>query len=149
MSKTSDLKSTTAQFSKLLASMQATVPTNRLMVPQVEQFWDAQEKLLAETQRFTQHWFERRHEAVRNAMEVARTASTAKQTDPSAAMTAMMDWQKHSAERLAEDAKEWFETMSRCAEYMVSTETEALDETMTEAADITRKATKSATSEPV
>lgn len=149
MAKTSDPNTATAQFAKFFESMQTAVPSNPLVTPQIEQFWDAQEKLLAETQRFTQHWFERRHEAIRSGLATARAATTAPQNDPGAAMTAMVDWQKQSAERLAEDAKEWFETMSRCAEYVVSTETEVLEDSMKEAADMTRKATKSAKSEPV
>jgi hypothetical protein len=145
MSKKNQIESATAQFSKLFERMQANVPANPMMGPQVEQFWDAQEKLLAETQRFTQHWFERRHEAIRSGLEAARLAASGKKSDPMTALTAMIEWQKHSTERMTEDAKEWFETMSRCAEYVVNTETETLNE----AADMARKATKSAKSEPV
>lgn len=149
MAKTQKPESATAQFSKFFETIQATLPTNKLMEPQIQQYWDAQEKLLAETQRFTQHWFERRHEAVRSGLEAARAATTGKQANPAAAMSVMMEWQKHSAERMAEDAREWFETMTRCAEHMIKTETATIDETLTEAADLARKATKSAKSEPV
>lgn len=149
MANKSEQNSATAQFAKVLQTLQATVPANKLMEPQIEQFWDAQEKLLNETQRFMAHWFARRHEAVRSGLDAARAATTNKSSDPAAVMSVMMDWQKHSAERMVQDAKDWFETMSRCAEYVVKTESAALDETMSEAADVARKATKSAKSEPV
>lgn len=149
MAKTTNTAATTAQFAKLFQNMQATVPVNKLMEPQIEQFWDAQDKILNETQRFMMHWFARRHEAIRSGLNAARAATAEKQSDPAAVMTVMMDWQKHSAERLAEDARDWFETMSRCAEYVVKTEKAVLDETMSEAADVARKATRSAKSEPV
>ena len=120
-----------------------------LIAPQIEQFWDTQEKVLDETQRFTQHWFERRHEAVRSSLDTARNVTSGALTNPMSVMTLMSEWQKHSAERMAEDAREWFETMSRCAEYAINTEKATLDETMTGAADLARKVTKSAKSEPV
>ena len=139
MPKTSS-KSTTAQPMSFLAPV---------IGPQIEQFWTMQDRLLNESQSFTQHWFERRHEAVRTALETARNVSSASLSNPMTAMTLMADWQKHSSERLAEDAREWFETMSRCAEYVIKTETETLDETMTEASKLTEKVTKTAKSEPV
>ncbi len=124
-------------------------PLAPLIGPQIEQFWTMQDNLLNESQRFTQHWFERRHAAVRSGLDAARAISRESLSNPMTAITLLSDWQKHSAERLAEDAQEWFETMSRCAEYAIKTEAETLDETLSEASELTRKVTKSAKSEPV
>ncbi|SHH17664.1 hypothetical protein [Marivita hallyeonensis] len=136
-------------MSKSVNAMQAMSFLAPLIAPQIKQFWDTQEKVLDETQRFTQHWFERRHAAVRSSLDTARSVTTGGISNPMTAISMLTDWQRHSAERMAEDAREWFETMSRCAEYAVNTEKNTLDETMTEAADLARKVTKSAKSEPV
>ena len=65
--------------------------------------------------------------------------------DPDSAMKAMANWQAHSMERLAEDAKDCAEMMTRCAGLVVSNEVEAIEET----AENTRRATKTSKSEPV
>lgn len=132
-----------------LSAMQPLSVLAPMIGPQIEHFWKMQDRLLDESQTFTQHWFERRHEAVRTALETARNVSGAAISNPMTAMTLMSDWQKHSSERLAEDAREWFETMSRCADFVIKTETETFDETMSEASKLTAKVTKSAKSEPV
>ncbi|SDC49277.1 phasin family protein [Ruegeria marina] len=136
-------------FADILKSLQAPAPMTTLVSPQMEQFWDAQEKLLSESERFTRHWFERRHEAIRTALDAARTATSSERADPAKAMEAMLDWQRHSVERLVEDAREWFDTVSRCADYVTKTEAEAVGETIGEAKELTRKATRSAKSEPI
>ncbi|KUJ73617.1 hypothetical protein AVO45_13515 [Ruegeria marisrubri] len=136
-------------FSDILKPLQAASSVNPLLKPQIEQFWDAQEKFLDETERFAHHWFERRHEAIRTALTAARAATAEGRADPAKAMEAMLDWQRHSMERLVEDAREWLDTMSRCASYATETEAEAVEETLEEAAEIARKSTKSAKSEPV
>lgn len=136
-------------FSEILKPMQAAASINPLFKPQIEQFWDAQEKFLDETERFTHHWFERRHEAIRTALNAARTTSGSGQADPAKAMEAMLDWQRHSMERLIEDAREWFDTVSRCANYAAETEAEAVEETLGEATKMAKESTKSAKSEPV
>ncbi|MCE8515429.1 phasin family protein [Ruegeria pomeroyi] len=149
MAKTDTTKITPASFTEVLKSMQGPVSMTSLVQPQLEQFWDAQEKLLAESERFTRHWFERRHEAIRTALDAARSATAADPSNPAEAMETVMDWQRHSVERMVEDAREWFDTVSRCADYVTKTEAEAVEETLGEARDIARKATKSAKSEPV
>ncbi|WP_170422407.1 phasin family protein [Ruegeria arenilitoris] len=116
---------------------------------QIEQFWDAQEKMLEETEAFAQHWFERRHEAVRTALKAARNVSSANPSDPSKALQSMADWQRHSAERLVADAQEWFETVARCAAYVAETEAEAVEKTVDDVTAATKSAVKSAKSEPV
>ncbi len=136
-------------FSDVLKSMQSAASFNPMIRPQIEQFWNAQEKMLDEAEAFARHWFERRHEASRTALETARTATSAERADPSAALQAMTDWQRHSVERMVEDAREWFDMMSRCANYVSETETEAVEEALDEASKLAKKATKSVRSEPV
>ena len=116
---------------------------------QIEQFWDAQEKMLEETEVFAKHWFERRHEAVRSALQAARTASSANPSDPSKALQSMADWQRNSAERLVADAQEWFETVTRCAAYVAETEAEAVEKTVDDVTSAAEKVGKSSKSEPV
>ncbi|QFT74917.1 phasin family protein [Ruegeria sp. THAF33] len=129
--------------------MQPPISGNPAFGAQIEQFWDAQEKLLEETEAFAQHWFERRHEAVRTALKAARNVSSANPSDPSNALQSMAEWQRHSAERLVADAQEWFETVSRCASYVAETEAEAVEKTIDEVVAATKGAGKSSKSEPV
>ncbi|MFA3920821.1 phasin family protein [Ruegeria hyattellae] len=122
---------------------------NPVFSAQIEQFWDAQEKMLGEAEVFAQHWFERRHEAVRTALQAARSASSANSSDPSNALQNMAEWQRHSAERLVADAQEWFETVARCAAYVAESEAEAVEKTVDDVAAATKSASKSSKSEPV
>lgn len=120
-----------------------------MIKPQVEQFWDAQEKMLDEAEAFTRHWFARRHEAARTALDAARTAASGDDAGPAAAMQALSEWQRHSAERLAEDGQEWLAMIARCASYVSETEVEAVEETLSEAVSMAEKTTATAKSEPV
>ncbi|TMV05612.1 hypothetical protein FGK63_16345 [Ruegeria sediminis] len=146
-------KSTKAEtpksFSDVLKSIQTAASMNPVMKPQIAQFWDAQEKMLDEAELYTRHWFERRHEAIRTALDAARAATAVNQSDPARATQTMLDWQRRSMERMVEDAQEWLDTMSRCASYVTRTEAEAVGETIEEAAELAKKSTKSAKSEPV
>lgn len=129
--------------------MQHPIATNPAYSAQIEQFWDAQEKMLAETEAFAQHWFQRRHEAVRTALDVARSASSGASTDPSDALRKITEWQRHSTERLVADAQEWFDIVSRCATYVAETEAGAVGQAVEDIAETARSATASAKSEPV
>ncbi|CUH49212.1 phasin family protein [Ruegeria atlantica] len=133
----------------IFKQMQPPMSGNPAFGAQIEQFWDAQEKFLEETEAFAQHWFERRHEAVRTALQAARNVSSANPSDPSKAFQSMAEWQRHSAERLVADAQEWFETVSRCASYVAETEVEAVEKTVDDVAAATKSAGKSSKSEPV
>lgn len=133
----------------IFKQMQPTTTANPFLGAQLEQFWDTQEKSLKEAEAFAQHWFERRHEAVRTALEAARSASAADPTDPAKALQSIAEWQKHSAERLVADAQEWFETVARCAAYAAETEVEAVEKTMDDVASTAKKAGKSPKSDPV
>lgn len=129
--------------------MQPPMTGNPAFGAQIEQFWDAQEKMLEETEAFAQHWFKRRHEAVRTALQAARSMSSANPSDPSEALQSMTEWQRHSSERLVADAQEWFETVARCAAYVAETEVEAVEKTVDDVASATKKAGKSSKSDPV
>ncbi|SLN53939.1 hypothetical protein PEL8287_02868 [Roseovarius litorisediminis] len=121
---------------------------NPLVKPQVEQFWDAQEKLLQEAEAFTRHWFARRHEATKSAMDAAKKA-TVSANDPTEAMQAMADWQRHSVERIAEDAGEWMDMVARCTGHVVRSEAQVSEEALEEAVRQTKSATKSKSATPV
>ena len=55
-------KSDDTALTDLMKQTQAAVTLNPMVRPQIEQFWQAQEKMLQEAQAFTEHWFERRHQ---------------------------------------------------------------------------------------
>ncbi len=134
---------------EVFKQMQPPMSGNPAFGAQIEQFWDAQEKLLEETEAFAQHWFERRREAVRTALQAARNVSCGNSSDPSKALQSMAEWQRHSVERLVADAQEWFETVSRCASYVAETEAEAVEKTVDDVVAATKSAGKSSKSEPV
>lgn len=136
-------------FTEALKPLQGAMLFNPMFKPQVEQFWNVQEKILDEAEVFARHWFERRHEAARTALDAARTIASDNPAAPVTMAEAFAEWQRHSAERIAEDGREWFGMMSRCARYMSDTEADAVEETIGEAVKMTRKATKPAQSEPV
>ncbi len=138
-----------ASLVDVFKNMQPPMSGNPAFGAQIEQFWDAQEKMLEETEAFAQHWFERRHEAVRTALQAAREVSYANPSEPSKALQSMAEWQRHSTERLVADAQEWFETVARCAVYVAETESEAVEQTVDDVAAATKSAGNSSKSEPV
>jgi hypothetical protein len=97
---------------------------NPMIEPQLEQFWNAQDSILKETEEFTKAWFERRHEAAKKAQEAVQAAN-GNGADPSSAVRAMVDWQQGSFQRMADDMQEWVELCSRCAGRMTQAEAEA------------------------
>ncbi len=117
-------------LSDVLKSMRGMMSVNPVVAPQVEQFWNAQDRLLNEAEEYSRLWFQRRHEATRTALELARETTSGDKNDPAKAMQAMAEWQRHSMERMVEDAREWFEMMSRCAQYASEAETDAIGESM-------------------
>ncbi len=138
-----------ASLVDVFKQIQPPVSSNPAFGAQIEQFWDAQEKMLEETEAFAQHWFERRHEAVRTALQAARKVSSANPSDPPKALQTITEWQRHSAERLVADAQEWFETVARCASYVAETEAEAVEKTVDDVVAATKSAGKPSKSEPV
>ncbi len=136
-------------FTDVLRSMQGMMSANPLIAPQVEQFWNAQDKLLDEAEEYSRHWFRRRHEAARTALEAARETTSGDRIEPAKAMNTMTEWQRHSIERMVEDAREWFEMVTRCAQYVSDAEAEAIGENVEAASKAGRKAAKPTKSSPV
>ncbi len=132
-------------FADMFKTMQGTMVSNPLFTPQAEHFWQTQEHLLEASEAFTRSWFERRHEATRTAMIAARKAATKDAGNPGEAMQSIAEWQRHSMERMVEDAREWLDMMTQCARYVSKGEVEAVEEVL----DGAKKATKPAQSEPV
>lgn len=132
-------------FSEIAKSMQSAMTSNPMIAPQVEQFWNTQERILDEAETFTRHWFERRHEAARTAMIAARKSTSGAAGAPGDAMQTVAEWQRHSIERMVEDAREWLNMVTRCANHVSEHEIEAAEEALKEA----QKSVKSAKSEPV
>src|SRR6056297_656440 len=98
-------------YADLIEQTRGLLAVNPLLRPQMEQFWRAQDDVLKEAEAFTHAWFERRHEAARSALDIARKMN-GNGSDPSTALRGMMDWQQHSLQRLAGDMQEWAEFCS-------------------------------------
>ena len=98
--------------------------TNPMLAPQMEQFWKAQEDVLKEARTFSEAWFQRRQEAAQSALDAVRDIN-GNGADPSMAMSAIIDWQQHSFQRLTEDMQQWVDLCTRCAGCMTSAEVEA------------------------
>ncbi len=120
----------------VLKSMQDMMSVTPVIAPQVEQFWNAQDRLLSEAEEYSRQWFQRRHEAARTALEAARETTQDDRIDSTKAMQAMAEWQRHSVERMVDDAREWFEMVSRCAKYVSETEADAIGESMEAASKV-------------
>lgn len=126
-------------FTEILKSMQGMMSVNPVVTPQVEQFWNAQDRFLSEAEEYSRFWFQRRHEAARSALETARETTSGGTIEPVNAMQNMVEWQRHSVERMVEDAREWFEMVSRCAKYVSETEADAIKESMEAASEVAGK----------
>ena len=108
-------------------------------------FWKAQDTVLKECEAFSEAWFKRRHEATQSALDASKKLAERSMGDPMAAMSILAEWQSHSMERLAADARDYLAMMTGCAAAVISNEVESMDETVASA----KRATKSAKSEPV
>lgn len=109
------------------------------------QFWEAQERMLAEAEDFTTGWFRRRNQATKAAMQASEKLSSSGPGNPAVLFEIMSEWQKSSVERMAQDARECGEMLGRCASLLVHNEMEAMAETT----DKVRKSTKTADAKPV
>lgn len=108
------------------------LPGGALIGPQMTQFWRAQDRILSEFEAFARHWFARRHEATKAALLACERAAAANQTDAAGAVAAFREWQAHSAERMAEDMREWMDLWTRCAGHLVRGEVGAGADTLDE-----------------
>ncbi|MGB3247077.1 MAG: hypothetical protein WBB25_21295 [Sulfitobacter sp.] len=91
-------------------------------------FWQAQESILKETEEFMTKWFKRRHDATRTALETCADTETATANDPASVAQTIATWQSHSMQRIAEDAQDCADMMSRCSALLLSNEVEAADD---------------------
>jgi hypothetical protein len=129
--------------------MQVGMSMNPFLSPQIEHFWNAQEKMLDAAELYSQHWFQRRHEAARTALKAARSMTSGKAGTPAEMMRSLVEWQLHSMERLAEDAREWLDLVSTSTGQFSREETKAVSEGMEKASKMTRGTSKEAESVPV
>ncbi|MDR9393630.1 hypothetical protein [Roseovarius sp. SYSU LYC5161] len=127
-------KSGPSALNHMTRQMTDMMTQNAMLAPQVEHFWEAQENILNETERFARHWFERRHAATRTALEAAHDVARNGSSDPTMMIKAITDWQAHSMERIAADIEDCAELFSRCAGHVTRAETEAGEEGLEEAA---------------
>lgn len=95
---------------------------NPMIGPQVEQFWQAQQKIIQETASFLEHWFKRRRAATETALAAARKVTSNGGSKPAKSLKAMTYWQLHSMERVAEDFREWVDRCTRCASHVATPE---------------------------
>ncbi|MGO4916391.1 hypothetical protein [Pseudogemmobacter sp. W21_MBD1_M6] len=121
----------------LIKQAQGIFAVTPLVTSQTDRLWAAQDKILSETEQFFRHWFARRHEAARTAMQTAKAVSSKAMSDPAAAITAITDWQTHSMQRLIEDSQECAELYSRCTAHLVNEEIHVTE-------DVTKMGTRAA-----
>lgn len=143
MAKTND-----SVLADLMKQTQAAVALNPMLSPQIEQFWQAQEKMLKETEAFTKHWFERRHTATKSALKAVENVTNGG-SGPSDAMKTLSDWQQHSMERVVGDFQEWVELCARCAGHVTAAEYDAEKEGLEKAAKQAASGSKTKHATPV
>lgn len=68
-------KTDDSAIADLIKQTQGAVALNPILGPQIEQFWQAQEKMLQEAEAFTKHWFERRHSAAKSALKAVENVT--------------------------------------------------------------------------
>jgi hypothetical protein len=128
-------------------------PLTRMMTPSflptAAPFWQAQDGILDEAESYSRDWFRRRHEAAQSAIDAAREIGRSGTGDATGAARVMADWQRASAERLAEDMRGWFDFCSRCAEHVAEAQMEAGKEGMEAAGEELSAATKTRHATPV
>lgn len=105
----------------LIRQTQAAVTFNPMLRPQIEQYWQAQEKTLQEAQAFAEHWFERRHMATQTALKAVEDVGNSGSA-PSDALKTLFEWQQHSMDNIVEDFREWVELCTRCAGHYTNAE---------------------------
>ncbi len=118
---------------------------NPAFLPQSRHFWQVQDRVLQEAEKFSTAWFKRRHDATHAALDAAAKIAKDGLNDPAKTAQTIADWQAHSMKRLAEDAKGCAEMMTGCVNSIATHEAEAAKET-TETA---RRVTKTTENTPV
>ena len=134
---------TAASLTDLLKQAQKAFPVSPLVTPRAEHFWEAQDRILKETEAFSKNWFQRRHAATQSALEAARKSGAAS-GDMTEGLRIMSEWQRHSLERLSEDFREWMAMSARCMGQMTAAEVESEKDAMA-AVEASVKTARSAT----
>ncbi len=132
----------------LMESMRSTqqlFAANPMTGTHARDFWEMQQRMLAEAENFTSAWFVRRNQATRAAMQASEKLANSGPSNPAVLLEVMAEWQKASMERMSDDARECGEMLGRCAGLLMRTEIDAAEE----AKDKIKKATKTADSQPV
>ena len=117
-------KTDNSAIADLIKQTQVAVALNPVLGPQIEQFWQAQEKMLQEAEAFTKHWFERRHSAAKSPLKAVENVTNGG-PDPSDVIKTLSDWQQHSVERVVGDVQEWVDLCTRCVGHVTTAEIDA------------------------
>lgn len=141
-------KDLTPRVTDLMKQMQGMMTLNPAWAPQLEQFWRAQDGVLDEAEAYSRAWYARRHDAVRSALKILREMN-GRTPEPAAALQAMSEWQRHSIERMAEDVQHWMSLCAHCAGRIVTAESEAAEDILTETATRTKAITQTRHATPV
>lgn len=134
---------TKAKFSDMMEQTRNILSANPMISPQMEKFWEAQDRMLQETEAYSQAWFKRRHEATQAALDAVQKMN-GKKADSSATVQAMADWQHGSIQRMTKDMQQWFDLCTTCVGQMTQAEVEAGQKGAEEAAKTAKSAAKSA-----
>lgn len=134
-----DKENTTPEIEDSLNAAQVLFTANpAFLAPEALRYWQMQDCITEEIGKFSSAWIQRRHDATRAMIETGRRIATEGSSDPAGALQAVADWQTHAMQRIAEDAKDCTEMMTRCADALVRTEARTIRET----ADTLQKANK-------
>ncbi len=107
-----------------LPAAPAMAPT---MAPAMRRMFETQDRILDEVEVFARHWFQRRHEAARSAVDAAGRIAENGAEDPAEAQRLVGEWCSHSAERLSKDAQEGLHLFFTCTSHMVQGGVEAAE----------------------
>jgi hypothetical protein len=123
----------TAPLGDLITQAQGLLTVNRMMAPQLEQFWKAQEKILEEAGVFSQGWFDRRHEATEAALDtISQLGGQGGMADASGAQ-AIAEWHRGSFDRMTEDFRQWITFCTRSFSHFAKAEMQAGKQELEEA----------------
>lgn len=140
-----NVKKTTDTMQTMMNSAQAAFAAGPVLGAQTKHYWQAQDRILTEFEKFSTAWFKRRHLATHAALETSNQMNAEIAKDPAAAIKVMAEWHTHAMERLAEDAQACTEMMTNCFGALVENEVEAVKD----AVETTKRVTAQSKSEAV
>lgn len=118
----------TADDERALNAAQVLFTANPVfLAPQTKHFLQAQQRFFDEVERFSSAWLQRREDATRSMIDVGKRIASSGRSDPARTFTEIADWQAHSMDCLAEDAKDCVDILNRCASALVDNEAEAVE----------------------